>query len=338
MSNSNKNFLILGHTGVGKSQLINYLFGQQVAKTGAGRPVTQKGNWQKVQIHSPFTNNETFTFFDSWGLESNKADSWKQKISQKLTSSWDENMICGIIYCFSYAHRIQEFELNIISHLLSLEYKTLIVLTNADCRNHKELQPAYFARINEQLSSYQGKYEITEICSIEIKKLGGRKEQPFGKEKLFSILLSQTTDNILRIFNKNFANLKKEINAILDDASKIDKYSDSKFIDLFKFLKLKNLFTNNSSEKYNNILTDITNKIKNRITEFGFVYQKTFGHLLISEPNLWDKVQFVLFTDIRDIHRSKFYNNLKILKKTLNRDLDTIRNNKIAEMQRWYQI
>ncbi|MBQ5546673.1 MAG: 50S ribosome-binding GTPase, partial [Acetobacter sp.] len=36
------NIFILGKTGVGKSSLINTVFGQEVAKVGEGKPVTQE--------------------------------------------------------------------------------------------------------------------------------------------------------------------------------------------------------------------------------------------------------------------------------------------------------
>ncbi|UOS16444.1 50S ribosome-binding GTPase [Helicobacter pylori] len=35
------NILLMGATGMGKSSLINALFGQEVAKVGIGKPVTQ---------------------------------------------------------------------------------------------------------------------------------------------------------------------------------------------------------------------------------------------------------------------------------------------------------
>ena len=45
MAENNKlpklNIMILGKTGVGKSTLINSLFGENLAVTGFGRPVTQ---------------------------------------------------------------------------------------------------------------------------------------------------------------------------------------------------------------------------------------------------------------------------------------------------------
>jgi predicted GTPase len=39
------NILIGGMTGVGKSTLINAVFGEELAETGRGRPVTQRAEW-----------------------------------------------------------------------------------------------------------------------------------------------------------------------------------------------------------------------------------------------------------------------------------------------------
>lgn len=35
------NVLLMGATGVGKSSLINALFGKEIAKAGVGKPITQ---------------------------------------------------------------------------------------------------------------------------------------------------------------------------------------------------------------------------------------------------------------------------------------------------------
>ena len=37
------NILIAGKSGVGKSSLLNYIFGEEVSPTGAGKPVTATG-------------------------------------------------------------------------------------------------------------------------------------------------------------------------------------------------------------------------------------------------------------------------------------------------------
>ncbi len=53
---SSLNILIIGKSGSGKSSLINYLYGKNIAKTGVGRPVTQNGfdkysiNWENINV------------------------------------------------------------------------------------------------------------------------------------------------------------------------------------------------------------------------------------------------------------------------------------------------
>ncbi|MCW0185704.1 50S ribosome-binding GTPase [Campylobacter lari] len=54
------NLFIIGKTGVGKSTLINTVFGKDVAKTGSGKPVTQ-------EIKSYTKDN--LTIYDTKGLE-----------------------------------------------------------------------------------------------------------------------------------------------------------------------------------------------------------------------------------------------------------------------------
>src|SRR5205085_8836883 len=37
------NLVVVGKAGVGKSELINYLFGKEIVKTGIGKPITKIG-------------------------------------------------------------------------------------------------------------------------------------------------------------------------------------------------------------------------------------------------------------------------------------------------------
>lgn len=70
------NILILGMSGVGKSSFVNYLYGQEVVKTGAGRPVTG----MKIEKLSCNLENIILNIYDSWGLEANKSKEWKKLI------------------------------------------------------------------------------------------------------------------------------------------------------------------------------------------------------------------------------------------------------------------
>jgi len=59
------NLAILGDTGVGKSSLVNAIFGAERAKTGIGAPVTQG-----VDYH--LSDDETFGVWDFEGFEHGK--------------------------------------------------------------------------------------------------------------------------------------------------------------------------------------------------------------------------------------------------------------------------
>jgi predicted GTPase len=134
MDINNINILVLGHTGSGKSTMINYLYGSEVLQKGTGRPVTKKGDFTPIQIPSPLKAGLTLTILDSWGLESNKADEWKDHIKEKLKETWSyTEMIYCVIYCLAYSNdRIQDFEIEILKELLQKGYKIVIALTMAD--------------------------------------------------------------------------------------------------------------------------------------------------------------------------------------------------------------
>ena len=51
------NVMILGQSGVGKSSLLNYLFDSQLVKTGAGKPVTKKGEFSNHSICLLYTSD-----------------------------------------------------------------------------------------------------------------------------------------------------------------------------------------------------------------------------------------------------------------------------------------
>ena len=341
MNKSNKNFLILGHTGVGKSQLINYLFGQPVALAHAGKPVTKKGTWQKVTCTSPFKESGTLTFFDSWGLEANKAEEWKKLIAHKLSSTWDNDMIFSIIYCFSYAHRIEEFELDMICYLLSKEYQVLIVLTNADYFEHDEIKFHYIKRIHDKLSRYKGQYDIAEVCSVSIKKLSGF-TKAFGKEQVLSILSKQSTDNIIRIFRKNISKLKNSIHKIIEETREEAKrpidlallFNKNKFLQ-FLFTSISGLY--NDNKRYTELAKKTTERIKHQIESFGLVYQQSFG-VSFEEQSWWKQWGNILTSSIDVSPYKRFTYNLNQSERKINNDLQKQAEKKIAEIKQLLNI
>ena len=48
------NVLIIGKSGVGKSSLLNYIFGKELEKTGAGKPISEGINTHDYEYDDEF--------------------------------------------------------------------------------------------------------------------------------------------------------------------------------------------------------------------------------------------------------------------------------------------
>lgn len=110
---SRPNLMIVGGTGVGKSSLINLIFGKSIAKVGTGQPVTQ-GCERYEDPKVPLV------IFDTEGYEVSKgkisAGNFREKIipeiKQRKNKALNEQ-IHLIWYCLSVAnHRITDFDLD----------------------------------------------------------------------------------------------------------------------------------------------------------------------------------------------------------------------------------
>lgn len=76
------NIIVAGKTGVGKSSLINYIFGKEVAKVGDGQPVTQ-------EIQEYDLENDNITLFDTKGIEAKDYEKTLDNIKKYLELKQD---------------------------------------------------------------------------------------------------------------------------------------------------------------------------------------------------------------------------------------------------------
>ncbi|MDM1369842.1 GTPase [Myroides marinus] len=129
---SKYNFVIIGKSGVGKSSLINYFFNKEVAKTGAGAPVTQK----EFEIYTLEEENQILQIYDSWGIEGGKTEEWLSffHFFMKERKGEDvEKWINTAIYCISAeSNRIEEYDKKIINSLIAEELSPIIAITKSD--------------------------------------------------------------------------------------------------------------------------------------------------------------------------------------------------------------
>ena len=70
-----RNILVLGKTGVGKTSLLNYLYGFDLP-TGAGLPKTGKGLHENVITR----NGTAYHIFDTWGIEADSMPEWRKEV------------------------------------------------------------------------------------------------------------------------------------------------------------------------------------------------------------------------------------------------------------------
>ena len=185
------NVLIIGKSGVGKSSLVNYLFGEDLQKVGVGAPVTEK----TIQEFT-YRYDEHFEMhiYDTWGLEpsAQKADQWKELIfkaienhDQKSIREWFNT----IIFCLNVkSSRIEDFELDIMEELLREKNHLTIVLTH--CRSKDDPDGIVLRdRVKEILQEREidppDDRNFVFVSNVRKKLLGGASVEQFGKEEVF---------------------------------------------------------------------------------------------------------------------------------------------------------
>lgn len=128
------NLMVVGGTGVGKSSLINLIFGRKVAEVGAGRPVTKGCNlYQSETIPVNIFDTEGYEIEANGNINNSN---FKNVVIKEITERKSKNLAEQIHlfwYCLSISsHRITEYDLANIKELSKLGIKLAIVLTKCD--------------------------------------------------------------------------------------------------------------------------------------------------------------------------------------------------------------
>ena len=126
------NIIVAGKTGVGKSSLINYIFGKEVAKVGDGQPVTQ-------EIQEYNLENDNITLFDTKGIEAKDYEKTLDNIKKYLElrqDSPDENDDIHIAWlCISErGDRVEEADRELLKILSEAGIPVIGVFTKRESK------------------------------------------------------------------------------------------------------------------------------------------------------------------------------------------------------------
>lgn len=193
------NIIISGVSGSGKSTLINAIFGEELAKTGIGKPVTDHIEKYEKE-NAPVRIWDTVGFELKQSVTKNVISDIKQLISDKSQNKQDLfDRIHSIWYCIqSTGTKLQPMELQFIKELHGLGVPFIIVLTKCISRENDDK----FAIVINSMLRENGvsdipivkvlaqDYEIDEDMVVKHK----------GLDELVNVTTSKLPDFILQSF------------------------------------------------------------------------------------------------------------------------------------------
>lgn len=226
---SRYNILVIGKTGVGKSSFTNYLLGKNLAETGTGRPVTERGFHQ----YEDEVDGIPVTLYDSWGLEADKHKEWmenfknelKERGVEKPASEWFHS----VFYCISGGgHRVEDADIEILRLLNDARYPVSVILTKCDMLS-EEQEKEMIAAIHKSNDSVH----VIPMSS------GGKNRsgiiEPFGREEIkkqakedfFISMAERIPDRLRSLLKKGLEDIEKKIYDIIDDMGMFDSEKDA---------------------------------------------------------------------------------------------------------------
>lgn len=264
MENSAK-ILLLGKSGVGKSAFINYFLGKTVAKSAAGKPVTQdyfipyeiEGGRYPVEI------------FDTKGLEAigayEQLNEIIEGIKQKNNDDNVFNWFHTIFYCVSMTTHFEDFEANFIRRLQQeLTQHVHIILTHCD-----SVLPETVANMRSYIAEKLGStenIEIFEVVCVSKKKRNGTVVEPYGREKISERVFDLLLGDISHKLSSDYANtlwyaLKNVVDSAFND---LNDFIDEtiKIKTLFRIIKDTDYNFERIDTRMNEVLTQIGEKME----------------------------------------------------------------------------
>jgi len=160
----------------GKTELINYLFGKDVRRTGIGSPTTPIGFHREDLIIAGIPTS----IWDSAGLEVGDQKEWmralREELSERGLTQPIERWFHTVLYCVQApGARIEPFEIQLINQFLDERYNVIVVIKKSYIseRKREELVAAIKQQpLSKPLSYVYVNSKDEEIAETVLKRFG----------------------------------------------------------------------------------------------------------------------------------------------------------------------
>jgi uncharacterized protein (DUF697 family)/GTP-binding protein EngB required for normal cell division len=191
----NLNIITIGKTGVGKSTIINAIFGDNLAKTGIGKPVTQNCDAYTIP-------GSPITIYDSKGLETGADntgifDEIYNNIRKQNSSTNTKEYIHICWYCvLDDGNRLDENELKMIEKIQKI-IPVIIVLTQSVGGNKTD---EFIGEIKKNFTYAIDIIPIMAEQKIEESDYGQTHVKSHGLDKLVEISYNLLPESVKKTF------------------------------------------------------------------------------------------------------------------------------------------
>jgi small GTP-binding protein len=166
------NIMIAGQTGVGKSTLLNSVFGESFAATATGKPVTQRAEWFS-------SDSIPLRILDTKGLEVEDYENTLMDMRAEIERSRQETdtanqLHIGWVCIATPSSRVQNCDVNVVRLLNKYDIPAIIVLTKDD------EDPEFAEVVSTVMQERHAKYSAI----IPVRALARRNTPAFGLDEL----------------------------------------------------------------------------------------------------------------------------------------------------------
>lgn len=220
----NLNIVLMGATGVGKSSLVNAVFGEDVVKAGDGEPITQY--LEKIPLM-----DKGITLWDTKGIEAKNYEQTvkqlKEDISKGFQQAFDSNQPDKMPHiawlCIKESsRRIQDSDVELIEIVKNFNIPTIIVFTDT----MKAGDDFYKKACNQLKGEYNDflKDRFVRVNSVKREIDEGMIQEPKGLESLLDIT-GTCLEDVSKVYQEVFIraqqiNIAKRKQAMIESAQK----------------------------------------------------------------------------------------------------------------------